>query len=331
MRVRQFSGTVVWVLFAAITAFGQVKPQVSIIGGDNVPQIKQAITATLETILLEMNRINKGKGDQNVLRDKFTAEAFDVFTKYLMQNKPYTARKLYEPQMVERQHGEIFDIRSVTVNVELGETDASQAQNLIFTFSKTGLITSVRSMLPNYDYEKMISEGSSAIDSLTRGFILDFLEQFRMAYNNKDVEYLKKVYSDEALIIVGTVLKEKGQSDDFAKMTLLTPSKVKLVQQTKAEYLEGLQKNAFKKNSFLNVRFEDVQVMQHEKIPEIYGINCSQLWNSSTYSDKGYLFLMMDFRNAHEPIIHVRSWQPKAFEDGTLVGMYDFDIVSYGK
>jgi hypothetical protein len=126
-------------------------------------------------------------------------------------------------------------------------------------------------------------------------------------------------------------LKEKGQSDDFAKMTLLTPSKVKLVQQTKAEYLEGLQKNAFKKNSFLNVRFEDVQVMQHEKIPEIYGINCRQLWNSSTYSDKGYLFLMMDFRNAHEPIIHVRSWQPKAFEDGTLVGMYDFDIVSYGK
>jgi hypothetical protein len=202
MRVRQFSGTVVWVLFAAITACGQVKPQVSIIGGDNVPQIKQTITATLETVLLEMNRINKGKGDQNVLRDKFTAESFDVFTKYMMQNKPYTARKLYEPQMVERQHGEIFDIRSVTVNVELGETDASQAQNLIFTFSKTGLITSVRSMLPNYDYEKMISEGSSAIDSLTRGFILDFLEQFRMAYNNKDVEFLKKVYSDEALIIV---------------------------------------------------------------------------------------------------------------------------------
>ena len=144
-------------------------------------------------------------------------------------------------------------------------------------------------------------------------------------------EFLEKVYSDEALIIVGTVLKEKGQTDDFAKMTLLTPSKVKLVQQTKTEYLEGLQKYAFRKNSFLNVRFEDIQVMQHEKIPEIYGVNCMQLWNSSTYSDKGYLFLMMDFRDAQEPIIHVRSWQPKAFEDGTYVGMYDFDVVSYGK
>jgi hypothetical protein len=309
----------------------QVKPKVNIIGGDNVPLIKQNISATLESVLLEINRLNKGKGDIATLKSDFTPDAFNVFTKYVTQNKPYTARKLYEPQMVERQRGEFFDIRSLTLNVDLGETEASQAQNLIFTFSKNGVITSVRSMLPNYDYEKMISEGNSTIDSLTRGLILDFLEQFRMAYNNKDLDLLQKVYSDEALIIVGTVLKEKGQTDDFSKMTLLTPSKVKLVQQTKTEYLEGLKKYAFKKNSFLNVRFEDIQVIQHEKIPEIYGITCKQLWNSATYSDKGFLFLMMDFRNNQEPIIHVRSWQPKAFDDGTFVGMYDFDVVSYGK
>ncbi|RPI06353.1 MAG: hypothetical protein EHM64_03280 [Ignavibacteriae bacterium] len=314
-----------------VCLFAQVKPKVNIVGGDNVPAIKQNISGILETVLLEMNRLNKGKGDLNSLRNKFSPEAFDVFTKFIEQNKPYTARKIYEPQMVERQKGEFFDIRSLTVNVELGETEASQAQNLIITFSKAGLITSVRSMLPNYDYEKMISEGNSAIDSLTRGLILDFLEQFRMGYNNKDLDMLQKVYSDEALIIVGTVLKEKGQSDDFSKMTLLTPSKVKLVQQSKSEYLEGLRKNAFRKNSFLNVRFEDVQVMQHEKVAEIYGITCRQLWNSSNYSDTGHLFLMMDFRNAKEPIIHVRSWQPKAFEDGTFVGLYDFDVVSYGQ
>jgi hypothetical protein len=307
----------------------QVKPKVNIIGGDNVPLIKQNISTTLESVLIEINRLNKGRGNIDTLRSNFTPDAFNVFTKYVSQNKPYTARKLYEPQMVERQRGEFFDIRSLTLNVDLGETEASQAQNLIFTFSKNGVITSVRSMLPNYDYEKMISEGNSTIDSLTRGLILDFLEQFRMAYNNKDLDLLQKVYSDEALIIVGTVLKEKGQTDDFSKMTLLTPSKVKLVQQTKTEYLEGLKKNAFKKNSFLNVRFEDIQVIQHEKIPEIYGITCKQLWNSATYSDKGFLFLMMDFRNNQEPIIHVRSWQPKAFDDGTFVGMYDFDVVSY--
>jgi len=328
MRIaRLFVAIVIGISFLS----GQVKPKISIMGGDNVPIIKQKISTILETVLLQMNRVAKGKGDLHNLRDMFTIEAFDVFTKYVTHNKPSTARKIYEPQMVERQHGEFFDIRSLTVNVDLGETEASQAQNLIMTFSKNCQISSVRSMLPNYDYEKMISEGSSAVDSLTRGLILDFLEQFRMAYNNKDIDYLQKVYSDEALIIVGTVLKEKGQSDDFSKMTLLTPSKVKLVQQTKAEYLEGLKTNAFKKNSFLNVRFEDIQVIQHEKFPEIYGITCQQLWNSATYSDKGYLFLMMDFRNVQEPIVHVRSWQPKAFDDGTYVGIYDFDVVSYGK
>jgi|GEM_PF-3522933 hypothetical protein len=39
--------------------------------------------------------------------------------------------------------------------------------------------------------------------------ILDFLEQFRMAYNTKNNEFLEKVYSDDALILVGTVLKKK--------------------------------------------------------------------------------------------------------------------------
>lgn len=319
------------IIMLTSTISAQVKPKVDIIGGDNVPELKQKITVTLEMVLLEMNRAEKGKGDISSLQPFFSSDAFDVLKKYVEQNKPYTARKLYEPQMIERQKGEFFDVRSITVNVDLGETEASGAQNLIFTFSRTGIITSVRSMLPNYDYAKMISEGTSQVDSTTRGLILDFLEQFRMAYNNKDVDFLEKVYSDEALIIVGSVLKQKAASDDFARMSLLSASKIKLVQYTKAAYLEALRKNAFRKNSFLNVQFEDISILQHEKIPWIYGISCKQLWNTATYSDQGYLFLMMDFRNPKEPIVHVRSWQPKAFDDGSFVGLYDFDVVSYGK
>ncbi len=40
---------------------------------------------------------------------------------------------------------------------------------------------------------------------------------------------------------------------------------------------------------------------------------------------------MIDFRNQKEPIIHVCSWQPQAFDDGSVVGLHDFDIVGYGK
>lgn len=114
------------------------------------------------------------------------------------------------------------------------------------------------------------------------------------------------------------------------KQSFLSGSKVRLIQQSKREYLDGLKNKAFKRNSFVNVKFEDFTILQHEKVPYMYGVSCMQEWKSSNYSDKGYLFLMIDFRDQKVPIIHVRAWQPGAFaEDNTYVSLYDFDIVDY--
>ena len=313
-----------------VNVFAQIKPTVSCVGGDNVPQLKQQFQATLEVVLLEMNRINKGTGSIDALKTVFTNDAYETFKQFVIGNGAYTARKEYKPQIIERQKGEYFDIRSITVKVNLGETEASDNQNLIFTFDKKGKITSVRSMLPNYDYHSVISSALTEKDSLVRGFILDFMEQFRMAYNTKDAKYLEKVYSDDALIFVGSVLEEKKGRDDMLKKSFLSSSKVRLIQQSKREYIDGLKNKAFKNNSFINVKFDEFTILQHEKVSYMYGVSCMQEWRSSHYSDKGYLFLMIDFRNQKEPVIHVRSWQPGAFEeDSSYVSLYDFDIVDY--
>ena len=312
-----------------VQARAQVKPQVTLVGGDDVPQLKKQIETTLETVLLEMNRLSKQTGDVEVLKRYFSQDAFRIFEQFVLQNRAYTVRKSYSPQMIQREKGQFYDIRSITVKVNLGQTEASENQNLVLTVSKDGIITSVRAVLPNYDYHSVVSAGKTAEDSLTRGRILDFLERFRMAYNTKDGGFLEKVYSDEALIIVGSVLQEKKNSDDMLRGSRLTESKVKLVQYTKREYLNALKNRAFKSSSFINVRFEEVEIQQHEKIPQIYGVACWQQWNSSGYSDKGFLFLMLDFRNPEEPVIHVRTWQPKSFEDGTYVSLYDFDVLDY--
>ena len=42
----------------------------------------------------------------------------------------------------------------------------------------------------------------------------------------------------------------------------------------------------------------------------IYGVTLRQKYDSDTYSDDGYLFLLWDFRNPSMPKIHVRTWQP---------------------
>jgi hypothetical protein len=307
----------------------QVKSKVDIVGGDNVPILKKQFETTLETVLLQVNRVARKAGTLDTLRPLFSQDAFPIFEQFVLQNHAQTARKMYNPQMIERQRGTVFDIRSITLRIDLGGTEASDNQNIIFSFSSSGQIIAVRSMLPNYDYQSVIARGDSPEDSSMWAFILDFMEQFRMAYNSKDTSYLDKVYSDDALIIVGTVLQEKKNPDDVKVHSLLSEPKVKFIQQTKKEYIDALRR-VFKRNSFVNVRFEDFKIIRHEKIRYLYGVSCWQAWNTPTYSDKGFLFLMVDFRNIKEPIIHVRSWQPKAFEeDGGFVNLYDFDVVQY--
>ncbi len=315
------------ICFAFARVSAQIRPSVSIVGGDDASVFKKQVEGTLEQVLLEMNRLQRRTGNLDSLNKFFTEDAFAIFEQYVLYNKATTARKNYSPQMIRRHAGAFYDVRSIAVRVEVGETQASDAQNLVFTFSRQGQITSVRAVIPNQDYQSVISFGTSAQDSLTRGMILDFMERFRMAYNTKDLKFLEQIYSDDALIIVGTVLKTREGSDDFTRRSFLSPQKVKLLQVTKQQYLTGLKNHAFKTKSFLNVKFDDVKIVSHAKIPRLYGVSCWQEWNSSTYSDRGYLFLMMDFRDSTEPTIHVRTWQPKSFDDGTYVGLYDFDVV----
>jgi hypothetical protein len=307
----------------------QVKPSIKLIGGDDVPQVKQKLERVLETVLLEMNRLNKGQGSLAALKTMFSEDALKTFEQFVLSNGAYTARRTYEPQMIRRLGGRAYDIRSIAVKVRLGDTESSDMQSLVFSVVPEGVIVAVRAVIPNHDYQSVLASGVSLEDSLTRGMILDFMERFRIAYNTKDIEFLEKVYSDDALIIVGSVLRQKSGQNDFNRMSLLSKDKVKLVQVTKRQYLDGLKNRAFKTNAYVSVRFDSLMILRHEKVPSIYGVTCWQHWKSSTYSDGGYLFLMMDFRKQGEPVIHVRSWQPQSFDDGTYVGLYDFDLVQY--
>ena len=117
------------------------------------------------------------------------------------------------------------------------------------------------------------------------------------------------------------------------KSSSLSNEKVRMIQVSKRAYIDGLKKKAFTKNNFINVRFEDLKIERHAKYPDFYGISCWQEWNASNYSDRGFLFIMMDYRNKLEPIIHVRTWQPKAFDDDSqYVSLYHFNIIpSNGK
>jgi hypothetical protein len=115
------------------------------------------------------------------------------------------------------------------------------------------------------------------------------------------------------------VVQNTGQQSAFEQQ-------VEYLQFTKDEYVERLG-NLFAVNTWIEVGFSEITIFRHPRRESFYGVNLTQFYNSSVYSDVGYLFLLIDFRNPEEPMIHVRTWQPKyATPESDVFSLGDMEI-----
>lgn len=209
-----------------------------------------------------------------------------------------------------------FQVRDIPVLV-LDADMNSQFQDMVFTFDRDGHLTDVNMAIEKHNYADVILENIPEEDFARRQVILDFIEVFRTAYNRKDINYLNQVYSNDALIITGRVLKKKNDKKDSGNLiNSLSKNQVEYQTQTKEQYIDKL-KRTFKRNSYINIKFDEISVIKHSKHPKIYGVTLKQHWNTSTYNDVGWLFLMINFEDSLNPSIEVRTWQPNMFDDGT--------------
>lgn len=208
-----------------------------------------------------------------------------------------------------------YQVRGIPV--DMTEADENEKrQELTIDFMPDGKINNISIAIEMHRYDQIMAEKSSDIDYARRQIIVDFVENFRTAYNRKDIKLLNSVFSDKALIITGKVITEKPNSD-LDRLTLMN-NKVVYIKQTKQEYLARLTQ-IFKFNKYINVKFEDIDIVQHPKYDDIYGVTLKQYWHTSRYSDEGYLFLMVDFRDEDKPLIQVRTWQPYKNNQGQII------------
>ena len=185
-------------------------------------------------------------------------------------------------------------------------------QEAVVEFDSKGIISDFRFALDAAVGESM-ERGGDVADMEHRLMILSYCDRFRTAYNTKDMNFLRQVFSDDALIITGTVVTTK-------KSDMAPQSSIRYKKQNKDQYLANLQR-AFDKNKWIDVRFSEIgshgegepgmSVTRSTENPNIYGVRLRQEWHSSTYSDVGYIFLLWDFTDEVHPVIHVRTWQPK--------------------
>lgn len=208
-----------------------------------------------------------------------------------------------------------YQVRGIPVDMVEADQDEAR-QELTVDFTPDGRIDNVSISIDLERYEEIMGQKESDLDYARRQIIVDFVENFRTAYNRKDIDLLNSVFSDKALIITGKVVKEKPNSD-LTRMTL-NNNKVVYIKQSKQQYITNLTR-VFKNTKYINVKFEDIEVVQHPKYDDVYGVTLKQYWHTSGYSDEGYLFLMIDFRDANNPLIQVRTWQPYKNAEGQVV------------
>ena len=149
--------------------------------------------------------------------------------------------------------------------------------------------------------------------------LINFLEDYQTAYALQRKDYLQQVYSESALIVVGSVLKETKKSDNFR---MKQEVKIKYDTLSKSQYLTRLNR-VFDNNEFVNLSFSNTNFNTVSGKQNVIGVQLRQEYFSSSYSDVGYLFLMVDLRDKL-PVIHVRTWQPNETPVNELIDNTSF-------
>ncbi len=139
--------------------------------------------------------------------------------------------------------------------------------------------------------------------------LINFLENYQTAFALKRLDYISSLFSDDAVIITGCLLKKATLSREESRMTF--SNAVKYTRHDKEQYMDKLEK-CFKTNDFINIRLTDNDVRRMDASHgKCYGILIHQDYYSTTYSDTGYLFLIADLNDSEKPTIILRTWQPE--------------------
>ena len=314
------------VLLCLTSAISAQDIRFSISDGISNTSVKQRMEHNIALLLSEVNRAcaqeralyldnvdmtSSGKRSLQYLWNNlhFYCEDNEILERCLTAADGYVIRNIY-----------------IQVNPMMEGYQDERERALTIRLTREGRIASVVMAASDYAYERIIRNGLNVADMERRQTILGFVENFRSHYDEKDIDALRQVFSEDALIITGSVVMKRDTKGDTPHLK----PEITYKTQTKTEYLNNLQAN-FNRNKYIKVTFSDIEVVRHPTNPDFYAVTLRQHWKSSTYEDDGYLVLLWEFRDGEDPIIHVRTWQhervgSRMLSKDEVINIMDFTI-----
>lgn len=293
---------------------------VQLAGTDNATTTNNGIRflSTMQSAAYEdtMKKVESSIRTRNYdgIQDLCTKNGYDMFNSLIKYGQ---AKIVSEPQFKFLECNGEVTCRSLPLSFKFKSNQRTFVEDVVFTLNKEGKIDCLSFGLNKPAVDDIMNQTSW--NDTVRNVLINFLESYKTAYALKRYDYINSIFSDDALIITGSVLKHTVSNEGQA----MSKQAVKYTRQTKSEYMKKLQ-HIFRSSEFINLRFADNQVRKSGVGGEIYGIQIKQDYFSSSYGDTGYLFLMVDLNNPKEPVIHVRTWQPEKDPDFGLIDLSHF-------
>lgn len=255
-------------------------------------------------------------------------EASDCFTEdgkemYRQLIKYGNARVLNTNECLLYQFGDNVVARSIQMSFAFQRGIRKNfVEDVVFTFNAEQRIDCLAFGLDAKAKEDIMNRGVWSVQA--RQTLMEFLENYKTAYALKRIDYLRSIFDDDAVIIVGHVAQrvEATQSREDGPVTFRNNKYIRRTQYSKEQYLKNLEA-CFRSNEFVNIRFANNDVRK-AKVGEEYGIQIKQDYYSTHYGDEGYLYIQVDLNDRKEPIIKVRTWQAEPDPEIGLFGLGTF-------
>ena len=232
------------------------------------------------------------------VKDYFTDEGYDSFNKLVKYGK---ASIIGKPQYRLLDFGPITLCRSITMQFSFLNNKKQFIEDVTFRFNADNLVESLAFTLSDVAESDILGKGNWDRDS--RLLLMSFLEDYQTAYALGRIDYLERIFSEQALIIVGNKLMQRKMDND----RIIITESVKYDTLSKVQYMRRLREH-FGRKKYINLNFTETDFERSSNGKNFYGIRVRQEYFSDTYGDVGYLFLLVDLR-FDEPVIHVRAWQ----------------------
>ena len=338
MKTRKSIRRIAFIIIGTLL-FGQVHAQhaTTFKFSETAPaQVLRVMENNANDLFSEINR----KYDQNDSRLNLSSSSVTSFARNRIANMWavshfYCTRTSMNTRVLKMVSSDMYQVRNIPVCYKEAESDEYRYQHIVLEFDRNGKISDLYCTISEHEYTNVIANSNEVTDLRHRERINNFVSEFFTAYNCKDLDLIEKMYSEDALIITGKVVNYKTSSKSDLSRTLTSNQRIEYSIQNKQQYMAKLRR-IFNNNSYINIRFDSIEMIKSDANPKIYGVRLNQYWHvaktakDSGYSDEGKLFLIIDFSNEEQPEVWVRTWQPFKDANGREIRYSEEDMWRMG-